>query len=84
MTTSTLVQLGIAASTLRPNSTARDWFLRDSHWNDPVWVFAPSNVLEEREPVRIRWDFLLPSGRRFTDTSCAALLETTRRLMALA
>ena len=83
MTTSALLRPGIAVPTADPNSTARDWFLRNSRWDDPVWIFAPTSVLEEREPVRIRWDFPLPSGRRFTDPSCAALLETARRLMAL-
>src|SRR2546427_4642081 len=61
----------------------RDWFLRDSRWEDPLWVFAPTNVLEEREPARIRWDFILPSTQRFTDPAYAYLLETTRQLIAL-
>ena len=29
------------------------------------------------------WDFPLPSGRRLTDHSCAQLLETSRKLIAL-
>jgi integrase len=61
----------------------RDGFLRDSHWDDPVWIFAPTNALEHEHPVRIRWDFLLPSGRRFTDSSLAPLLEHARTLLAL-
>jgi hypothetical protein len=31
----------------------RDWFLRDSVWADPVWVFAATSRLEEDHPVRI-------------------------------
>jgi integrase len=61
----------------------RDWFLRDSRWEDPLWVFAPTNVLEEREPARVQWDFILPSAQRFTDPAYASLLETTRQLIAL-
>lgn len=58
-------------------------FLRDSAWHDAVWIFAPTNALEQEHPVRIRWDFLLPSGRRFTDKSFTPLLEHARRLIAL-
>ena len=61
----------------------RDWFLVDSAWCDDVWTFAPTNALEHERPVQIRWGFSLPSGRRFTDASYAALLETSRTLMAL-
>lgn len=61
----------------------RAWFLVESKWEDPVWVLAPGNALEERRPVRIRWDFELPDDRRFTDQRYAALLETCRQLVAL-
>lgn len=61
----------------------RDYFLIHSHWNDARWVFAPTNALEAERPVEIRWDFTLPSGRRFTDRSCAPLLESSRKLIAL-
>ena len=35
----------------------RGWFLLDSRWEDDVWILAPGNALEERQPVRLRWDF---------------------------
>ena len=38
----------------RPTSTKRDWFLRGSAWGDVVWIFAPTNLLEEERPWRIR------------------------------
>jgi len=61
----------------------RAWFLVGSKWEDPVWVLAPGNALEERQPVRLRWDFDLQDGRRFTDQRYAALLEASRQLVAL-
>jgi integrase len=48
-----------------------------------VWILTPTNALEEEHPVRILWDFLLPSGRRFTDRAFVPLLESARRLLAL-
>ena len=55
----------------------RDWFLRGSTWRDVVWVFAPSSLLEEDHPVRIRWDFRFSHRRRFTDPAlCAAAGES--------
>ena len=60
----------------------RAWFLVGSKWEDPVWVLAPGNALEERQPVRLRWDFELQDGRRFTDQHYTALLETSRQLVA--
>jgi integrase len=59
------------------------WFLSDSTWQDIVWTFRPTNVLEETHPMRIRWDFALPSGGRFTDEPYASLLETSRQLVAI-
>ena len=78
----------LTAPTVEPaaagrDSTRGDHFLRSSNWGDILWIFAPTNVLEEERPVRIQWDFLLPSGRRFTDASCAALLQSARTLIAL-
>ena len=67
---------------LEGNASGRDWFLRDSKWRDVVWTFTPTNALEHERPVRILWDFSLPSGRRFTDASCATLLEASRTLIA--
>ncbi|MBX3602360.1 MAG: hypothetical protein KF863_17230 [Rubrivivax sp.] len=61
----------------------RGWFLLDSKWEDDVWILAPGNALEERQPVRLRWDFDLQDGRRFTDERYAALRETSRQLVAL-
>jgi len=80
--------MSAATTARRPQASAsepsrRDWFLRDSLWNDATWIFAPTSVLEEERPVRFSWDFALPSGRRFTDPACAALLESARRLIAL-
>jgi integrase len=60
-----------------------DWFLRGCTWNDACWIFAPTSVLDEERPERVQWDFKLPSGRRFTDRSCRALLEFARRFAAL-
>ncbi|WP_416400458.1 hypothetical protein [Alicycliphilus denitrificans] len=67
----------------RAEPADRAWFLIDTAWHDPVWTFKPTNVLEETELVRIRWNFTLPSGGRFTDERHASLLETSRQLMAL-
>ena len=61
----------------------RAWFLRDSNWEDVVWIFAPTNVLEEREPVRLRWDFALHAGRCFIDARYGPLLRTSRQLIGL-
>ena len=60
----------------------RDWFLHNSQWKDIAWIFAPTSRLEEDHPVHLRWDFLMPSGRRFTDVAYASLLECARRLVA--
>ena len=59
------------------------WFLRDSSWDDAVWIMKPTNALEQESPVRIIWGFVLPSGRRFSDRRFAALRETSRRVLAL-
>ena len=61
----------------------RTWFLLESKWEDDVWVLAPANALEERHPVRLRWDFELQDGQRFTDERYAVLRETSRQLIAL-
>jgi integrase len=61
----------------------RDWFLRDSQWSDSTWRFAPTSILEEERPVRLSWDFALPSGRRFTEPAFAGLLESARRLIEI-
>ena len=61
----------------------RGWFLLGSKWEDDVWVLAPGNALEERRPVRLRWDFELQDGRRFTDERYATLRETSKQLIAL-
>jgi hypothetical protein len=76
-------QARIVPATAGGDSPRRDWFLRDSHWHDDVWVFTPTNALEQEHPVRLRWDFSLPSGRSFTDASFAPLLEAARSLLAL-
>jgi len=61
----------------------RDWFLRDSVWTDALWILTPSSTLNEEHPVRIRWDFALPSGQRFTDPHCASLMESAKQHLAL-
>jgi hypothetical protein len=61
----------------------RDWFLRDSRWGDNVWVLAATSARLEDRPVVIRWDFLLPNGRRFTHPRYATLLESARQHLAL-
>ena len=69
--------------TCEPLSADRTWFLRDSAWHDPLWIFKPTSALEESRPVRLRWSFTLPSGRCFTDERYAPLLECSRQLIAL-
>ena len=64
---------------LRP----RDWFLRDSHWEDAHWVLSPTNALYEDRPVILRWDFTLPNGARFTDRRYAPLLDSAKQHLAL-
>jgi integrase len=71
----------VAAGKIAPNDRA--WFLKDSGWEDPTWVFAPTNALEERHPVRLRWDFVLRDGRRFTDERYAPLLQAGKQLISL-
>ncbi|MBK7424622.1 MAG: hypothetical protein IPJ48_16890 [Propionivibrio sp.] len=61
----------------------RVWFLRDSAWHNAVWLFAPTNALEEARPVRVDWNFTLTGGRYFTDDRYAPLLETSKQLIAL-
>ena len=82
MTTHSRSDPAIAAVGPPNHSPARDWFLRDSKWDDERWVFAPTNLLEEETPLQIQWNFILPSGRRFTDPQYASLRETTKRLIA--
>ena len=62
---------------------ARDWFLRDSRWDDVQWVLAPTNALLEDRPVVIRWDFTLPNGRRFTHRQYGLLLESAKQHLTL-
>jgi integrase len=64
-------------------SVNRAWFLLDSTWHDPVWIFRPTNALEESRPIRLHWNFTLPSGPCFTDERYARLLQTSRQLIAL-
>ena len=73
----------VAADSSGRKSHERDWFLIGSSWDDDIWRFAPTNLPEEREPLRVRWDFTLPSGARFTDPAHASLLQTSKKLIAL-
>ena len=61
----------------------RAWFLQDSSWEDSTWVLTPTNALEEKDPVRLRWDFALQDGHRFTDERYALLLQTSKQLIGL-
>jgi len=83
MSVPTSAPVDVARVAAADGSRARDWFLMHSHWDDVLWNFASTNVLEHEHPVRVRWDFTLPSGRRATDSSFAPLLETGKRLIAL-
>ena len=64
-------------------SVDRAWFLRGSAWHDALWLFEPTNALEEARPVRVHWNFTLPGGGRFTDDRYAPLLQSSRQLVAL-
>jgi integrase len=80
--------MSVTAATLKPapvrrGRPERGWFLRNSAWEDVVWMFAPTSLLEEELPHRVRWDFTLSSGRRFTDSRYARLLESARQLLSL-
>ncbi len=65
------------------HAPVRDWFLRDSHWDDAHWVLAPTTALLADRPVVIRWDFSLASGLRFTQPRYASLLESAKQHLAL-
>jgi integrase len=67
----------------QPEHTDRDWFLSDSTWDDAVWILAPTNLLEEEELLRIRWNFLMQTGRHFTDPCYASLLQTAKQLLSI-
>jgi hypothetical protein len=73
----------ITADSSGSRSDNHDWFLKDSNWDDDIWCFVPTNLPEEREPLRVRWDFTLPSRGRFTDPGHASLLQTSKQLIAL-
>jgi integrase len=83
MKTQSAGQVSVIPDRGHSDDPARGWFLRDSAWNDVAWIFAPTNLLEEERPHRIRWDFILPSGRLFTDPRHAALLESARQFLSL-
>ncbi len=60
----------------------RGWFLQNSSWHDALWTFAPTNAPEEVRAVRIRWDFVLTNAQLFTAPRYAALLESSKQLVA--
>lgn len=64
------------------STPVRDWFLRDSRWEDDQWILAPTNAMHEDRPVVLRWDFSLRDGQ-FTHRRYAALLESARQHVAL-
>lgn len=61
----------------------RSWFLVGSEWNDQIWIFKPTNALEEVRPQRVNWRFELSEEAFFTDARYASLLETSKQLIAL-
>jgi integrase len=65
-----------------PDSPGAAEFLVGGDWHAREWTFTPTNALELERPVRIRWDFALPGGGRFTDARFAPLLQVSRRLLA--
>jgi integrase len=83
MSSASTISRGRSAIEAGPEGDCVDWFLRSSRWDGAVWTLAPTSVLDEEHLVQLRWDFLLPSGRRFTDPSCQRLLESARRVIAL-
>ena len=64
-------------------AAARESFLLECHWTDTTWTFKPTNLLEQAQPERIRWDFSLPGGARFTDPTFRTLLASSRAFIAL-
>ena len=83
MTVRALRSASRVSNRARRDELARSWFLHGSSWEDIVWILAPTNLLEEERPCRIRWDFTLPSGRRFTDRRHAPLLHSAKQLLSL-
>jgi hypothetical protein len=67
---------------IAPDSPEAAEFLQGGDWHAREWTFTPTNALELERPVRIRWDFALPGGGRFTDARFAPLLQVSRRLLA--
>jgi integrase len=62
----------------------RDWFLRDSHWDDIHWILAPTTAISADRPNIIRWDFSLPCDDvLFSHPRYAALLESAKHHLAL-
>ncbi len=53
MSTGMTQDASIAADVFGGDTSARDWFLRGSKWEDVRWIFAPTNLLEEEQPARI-------------------------------
>jgi hypothetical protein len=57
MSTGMTKDVSIVPDVFGGDTSARDWFLRDSKWDDVRWTFAATNLLEEEQPARIVWDF---------------------------
>jgi integrase len=70
-----------ARSVARQNQT-RDYFLRNSRWDDDVWVFTPTTRLEELSQLRVRWNFEVEPGVLFTDPPFAKLLQASKEFVA--
>jgi integrase len=65
-----------------PRSGSRDWFLRDSQWDDAHWILVPTSAVFKDRPAAIHWDFGLPNGVRFTHPRHASLLESAKQHVA--
>ena len=65
-----------------PRSGSRDWFLRDSHWEDAHWILVPTSAVFKDRPAAIHWDFDVPDGLKFTHSRYASLLESAKQHVA--
>lgn len=63
-------------------TAADDWFLQRGRWEDDEWELCPTNKLEEEQPVRLRWDFPMPGGERFTSDRYSILRNDAKVLIA--
>src|SRR3990167_2504493 len=55
----------------------------DAGWDAPFWFSNPAGAPEEAKPVRVDWRFKLPGGQVFVGHRYAALLHSSKQLIAL-